>query len=249
MKDVLLKRWQALSEKHKGAALAAAFCLPVMAFLMFCCGSPEGEKVAIVVMRKAVKEASPLQSSDLGIREFPKKYLPKGYIAAKNAHLLVHRSLRIPLEQGASLRWVDFYQGDEDPNQLSMNIPEGYRAVGFSFGENSLETFLTPGDHIDVLGHFQRQGNRELTQTLFQNIKVLKTRPQLVLLLKPEEAELLFFAKQKGALNIILRQRGDAEPWEKSNAIDFDKVLGLKRGQTLARGPGQILTLRKVKPE
>lgn len=249
MKQALLTQWQILSPRQQGMAMGFGLCLPILFFLLIFFGPNEGEKVEIVVMRKAVKEATPLQSSDLGIREFPKKYLPKGSIAAKNAHLLVHRSLRVALEKGASLRWVDFFQADEDPNQLSMNIPEGYRAVGYSFGENSLETFLTPGDHIDVLGHFQRQGNRELTQTLFQNIKVLKTRPQLVLLLKPEEAELLYFAKQKGALNISLRQRGDEHPVEKSKEIDFDKVLGLQKSRTLARGPGQILTLGKVKTE
>lgn len=245
MKESLQTLWGKLSIRNQGIAMGLGLALPLLLFLGFR-NSADGEKIPVVVLRADVKETAALQSSDLGIREFPKRFLPKGSIAAKNAHLLVHRSLRVSLEKGSLLRWVDLYQSEEDPNQLSLNIPEGYRAVGFSFGEHSLEAFLNPGDHIDILGHFQRQGNRELTQTLFQNIKVLKTHPQLVLLLKPEQAELLYFAKQKGELNISLRQRGDERPVEKNKDIDFDKVLGLQKRLGIARGPGQILTLRKA---
>ena len=105
---------------------------------------------------------------------------------------------------------------------------------------------LRPGDHIDVVAVMQdTDGKRLISVTLLQNVIVLFNASlapgeprQLSLLLIPEEAEILAFAKESGHLTATLRNVADIE------VID---VAGLTTLSTMLTGDRTLFPKRPKK--
>lgn len=92
---------------------------------------------------------------------------------------------------------------------------------------------LRPGDHIDVVAVMQdTDGKRMVSVTLLQNVIVLANAApapgeprQLSLLLIPEEAEILAFAKVAGHLTATLRNGTDIEVLEYAGLATMATVV------------------------
>jgi len=178
-------------------------------------------------------------------------YYPKNAIGPNHLNLILGKSIPIALEKGSVLRWQDFQIGQGGFNPISAKIPKGYRALSVNLSQTGHNSrWLKPGDRIDVLGSFSlSEGDREITRTLFQNILVLNTKPQLILLVTPEQAELLLFSKSQGSLHASLRSREDPKLVQSLPEHEFLKFLGIRkksrRKNTRVKSAPQFLHFQK----
>ncbi len=111
--------------------------------------------------------------------------------------------------------------------------PNGMRAVGVPVDMvGSVNNLVKPGDNVDVIGTFRfpdMRGDSALdtvTMTILQNVRVLavgnrwdnyvppsgsaRSYGSVVLLLAPDEVEMVLFASQKGKISLSLRHYDDA---------------------------------------
>ena len=120
---------------------------------------------------------------------------------------------------------------DQEDTDLSYLIPENMRAFTILIGEASgVAGYIAPGDKVDILATYAEEiiNPTPITITQFQNIEVIRKgiNPQnnadainangglttsITLLVTPQQAEVLFFASQYGALNLTLRNPLDGE--------------------------------------
>ena len=223
-----------LSPFHKGFVFGICFFIFFMVIFKLSFGTSKSNYLAALVVTSNTTIDQEISKELIAIKRFPPQYYPKNAITPKHANLIMGKILKNSLERGTVLRWNDFQTESSSFNSLTTKIPEGYRAFPLQLtqGGNS-PSWIKPGDRIDILGNFSLKGNhQQITKTLFQNILVLKNKPQLVLLVTPEEAELLLFSKTQGTLYASLRNQKDQAFTNNLPEHEFRKFLGMKTKKT-----------------
>jgi pilus assembly protein CpaB len=210
-----------------------------------------GRKVPVLIAAQEIPVGTRLTKDHLAAREIPEAYLHPDAIVAGPAEQarLIGRPVMEKLLQGQPLLWSSFDAQRSVKPRLSDGVPRKQRAVTVPIDlSGSFAGMLRPGDHVDVMGTFGRTGTEAATATLLQNIVVLAigdqrgqrndvAEPQrgfnsLTLAVDLDQAELLIFAQQRGALSFALRGDGDFETVLDIAEKNFNDVLDSKRRQS-----------------
>jgi pilus assembly protein CpaB len=115
---------------------------------------------------------------------------------------------------------------------LASVVTESMRAVTVRVDDViGVAGFLQPGNYVDVVSAYQ-QGMETFSETVVQNVKVLavdqtassdKNEPVIVravtLEVTPEDAEKLVLAKQRGAIQLALRNPADVKVAEREQKV------------------------------
>ena len=206
-----------------------------------------GRKVPVLVAAAEIPAGTRITKEMLGVREIPEAYVHPESITAGPAEeaRLIGRPLFAKLAQGQPLLWSGFDVQKAGPQKLSAGIPRHKRALTLPIDlTGGFSGMLRSGDHIDVLGTFSQAANQSQTVTLLQNLAVLAVGDMrgdaegptrgfnsVTLAVDLDEAELLVFAQQRGALSYALRSEGDFETVSDITEKSFGDVLDVHRRQ------------------
>lgn len=220
----MMLAWKTWPPKLQMIAVTSVGWTIALVILLPALRSP-GEMVNLVEVNADLAAGTALSKSQVQISAYPKRYAPPQAISARDVDLIFGKQLQSRLEHHSVLRWNDLADSSEDLHHLAAQVPPGHRALALPhLQEGALQKWLRTGDLIDIVGNFT-VGTRRVTRTLFQGVKVLATRPHLILLVTPEQAELLLFAKQHGDLFASLRNRDDAKQVAGLPEYEFSRFL------------------------
>ena len=181
----------------------------------------DSEGTPVVVAALEIPFGTRIEPAHIKVVDWPSGEAPKGSISdpALIEGKISKQSL-LPGEVILQERIVEHLGG----STLASIIEQNKRAVTVRVNDViGVAGFLLPGNRVDVL-FTKRQGNKSVTQTILQDIKVLavdqtastdKDRPVVVravtIELTPAEAELLVKATSEGNLQLTLRNPLDSE--------------------------------------
>ncbi|MBL8229311.1 MAG: Flp pilus assembly protein CpaB [Bryobacterales bacterium] len=252
-----------------GAALVCAFLMSW--FVIAKTQGPKTEKmVKVVAATRDMSAGTRLKAADLKLVSVAEKDMPKN--AATDPQVLVDRVLLFPVNASESIvsNKLSTTGGAEG---LAATIDVGKRAVSVPISDQSgAGGLIVPRSHVDVL--FTRTGsmNEAVTTVLLQNVRVMSigrmTETAAVqgtpgqtsaapsstatraatLLVSPEQAAKLEFARQQGKISLALRNPLDTEVAEdKDQPVVTAEDVGVGMGPRLRRGApiaGRIPNLR-----
>jgi pilus assembly protein CpaB len=252
-----------------GAAIVCAF---LMSWLVIAkTQGPKTEKlVKVVAAARDMAAGTRLKAADLKLVTVAEKDIPKN--SATDPQVLVDRVLLFPVNAGESIvsNKLSSTAGAEG---LAATIDVGKRAVSVPISDQSgAGGLILPRSHVDVL--FTRTGsmNEAVTTVLLQNVTVMSigrmTESTVVqgapgqptattsstatraatLLVTPEQAAKLEFARQQGKISLALRNPLDTEVVEdKDQPLVTAEDVGVGLGPRLRRGgpiAGRVPNLR-----
>ncbi len=227
------------------------------------------DPIQIIVARENIPSNTPLGPDMVASRSVPSDFVHANSIYPEELSLIINRELLYPVRGGDPILWMDF-KGGERYRGFSSMIRDGERALTLKVDTNSnFAGLIQPGDHIDILGTFQREGQgkqgegvqEETTLILLQNVVILasgqvtsarsgmqKKRDKassITVLVTPEEGALLIHAQQVGTLYNILRNPEDIETLDTIPKISFDDILRPKiREEIQTARDNRILVIR-----
>jgi len=246
-----------------GAALVCAFLMSWFVYAK--AAGPRQEKlVKVVAAAQDMPAGTRLKAADLKLISLPEKDLPKNAIVDQKVAL--DRVLRFPSNANEPLvaNKLSTQSGMEG---LAATIEPGKRAVSVPISDSSgAGGLVQPRSHVDVL--FTRTGsmNEAVTAVLLQNVVVMSigrnteaspvagapgappastsvtaTRAA-TLLVTPDQAAKLEFARQQGKISLALRNPLDTtvdeenEPVVTAEDLNIGETSRRVRGKNLARG-------------
>lgn len=214
----------------------------------------------ILCASQDVTEGVELDENSVATCEIPEKFVTESFIKVGDdnepAMMPIGQKVLVPLKAGDPILYSHF-ESQRDFS-LSESIPTKARAIAIELAEKgSVNQWVRPNDHVDVVGTFRDPETRELIAvTLLQNLIVLATGrisgmsivvneddrrySQVVLMALPEEAEILALAQESGTLTLTLRNPKD---------LEIEPVRTTKTdGKTLLTGERTALlsTIRKT---
>ncbi|MBL8218074.1 MAG: Flp pilus assembly protein CpaB [Bryobacterales bacterium] len=250
-----------------GAALVCAFLMSWFVYAK--AAGPRQEKlVKVVAAAQDMPAGTRLKASDLKLISLPEKDLPKNAIVDQKVAL--DRVLRFPANANEPMvsNKLSTQAGMEG---LAATIEPGKRAVSVPISDSTgAGGLVQPRSHVDVL--FTRTGsmNEAVTAVLLQNVVVMSigrnteaspvagapgappastsvtaTRAA-TLLVTPDQAAKLEFARQQGKISLALRNPLDAtvdeenEPVVTAEDLNIGETSRRVRGKNLARGGGPV---------
>ena len=207
-----------------------------------------------------VPEGTELEEEMIGVCEIPVRFVTDSFIAVpegdKDASAVMPygQKLIVPLKSGDPVLYSHFES--RRSVTLSESIPPKARAIAVEVAEKgSVNQWVRPNDHVDVVGTFRDPNSHELVAvTLLENIIVLATGhysgmtaiqaeedkryQQVVLLTLPEEAEILTLAAESGTLTLALRNPKDLDLRQSEGArqkTDGNTLLSGERTEALRK--------------
>lgn len=252
-----------------GAALVCAFLMSW--FVLAKTQGPKTEKlIRIVAATRDMSAGTRLKAADLKLVSIAEKDMPKN--AATDPQVLVDRVLLFPVNASESIV-ANKLSSTAGAEGLAATIDVGKRAVSVPVSDQSgAGGLILPRSHVDVL--FTRTGsmNEAVTTVLLQNVTVMSigrmTETATVqgapgqtstttsstatraatLLVTPEQAAKLEFARQQGKISLALRNPLDTEVAEdKDQPLVTAEDVGVGLGPRLRRGAplaGRVPNLR-----
>ncbi len=248
-----------------GIALVCAF---LMSWFVYAKASgPKQEKlVQVVAASQDMRAGTRLKQSDLKTISLPEKDMPKN--AVVDAKVALERVLLFPTNSNEPIlsNKLSTQAGTEG---LASTIEHGKRAVSVPISDSTgAGGLVQPRSHVDVL--FTRPGsmNEAVTTVLLQNVVVMSigrnTEATAVsgapgaqtstsasvtatraatLLVTPEQAAKLEFARQQGKISLALRNPLDNAVDEETEQVVTAEDLNIGetsrrvKGKSMARGP------------
>lgn len=213
------------------------------------------ETAFILCATQDVVEGTELEGDMMGPCEIPRRFITDSFILLPEgegeAEMMPYgQKVLVPLKAGDPILYSHF-ESQRD-FALSEGIPEKARAVAIEVNEKaSVNQWIRPNDHVDVIGTFRDTETRELIAvTLLENLIVLATGhhsgmspymseddkryTHVVLLVLNEEAEILTLAAETGNLTLTLRNPRDLDvAEERTSKTDTVTLLTGKRSALL----------------
>jgi len=185
-----------------------------------------GDRIAVLIAKEELKAGDRVSGEKLGMQEVPNAYVHLNSIRLADQDKIVGRKVYRRIKQNQPLLWAEF----EPPERERANetLAKGMRLTPIVVGEQlSKSRFLSPGDFIDVLVHFNLGSDRgSVTMTLLQHVQVLELINTVAMVaLTPEQLEQLVFARSHGTLTFAVRNREDIEKHELPSST-FVTILG-----------------------
>lgn len=174
--------------------------------------------VAVLVAAKHLPPKTVLQADMLQMQKVPLSFAhPEALSDVRQA---VGRIVKEPILPGEQVAQSRLLAEGERPG-LTYAIPPGKRAMSVAVNEViGVAGFVKPGDFVDILGTFDEEfAGRDLTATILQNVQVLaisqdmetkenekaRVSTTVTLAVRPDEAEKLTLAEERGHLRMALR--------------------------------------------
>lgn len=247
-----------------GAALVCAFLMSWFVYAKT--QAPRQEKlVKVVAAAQDMRAGTRLKQSNLKTVNLPEKDLPKDVVT--DANVALERVLLYPTSANEPIisHKLSTQGGVEG---LAATIEPGKRAVSVPISDSTgAGGLVQPRSHVDVL--FTRTGsmNEAVTTVLLQNVVVMSigrnteagavgapaganAAPPSVtatraatLLVTPDQAAKLEFARQQGKISLALRNPLDTtveeenEPVVTAEDLNIGETSRRARGRGLAKGP------------
>lgn len=173
----------------------------------------------VVSVNVPLLTGSIIEAKHLTLTTFPEAMVPEGAVTKiENAEGMVVRQRLFP---GDILRPERIAKKGEGSSLASL-IGKNMRAVSIRVDDVvGVSGFILPGNKVDILNTYQRD-KVTYTEVILSNIKILavdqkasndENKPQIVravtLEVNLEQAELLMSAKNKGAIQLALRNPND----------------------------------------
>ena len=195
---------------------------------------PDGREGSYVVAARDLDARSVVESSAVEVVISPSKQVPAN--ALTQPAEVIGQVLRKPMKLGQPFERSSF-TSEGTGVVLAGALKEGKRAVSIPLGDSGgIEHLLYPGCMVDVLAALQLKddkglGDQPMSMTLLQGIYVLAVGDQTVvtptngdesralvqkppsstitLLVDTKQAEMLYLARQRGQVSIVLRNPMD----------------------------------------
>ncbi len=218
------------------------------------------ETKQVLCAQADVSEGTEVEEEMIGVCEIPERFVTDSFIVVpegdKDASAVMPygQKLLVPLKTGDPVLYSHFES--RRSVTLSESIPPKARAVAIEVAEKgSVNQWVRPNDHVDVIGTFRDPNTHELVSiTLLENIIVLATGhysgmsaiqadedkryQQVVLMTLPEEAEILTLAAESGTLTLALRNPKDLDLRQAEGArqkTDTNTLLSGERTEALRK--------------
>lgn len=214
MRRYSLRRWSPRSKVYLVLALACgvgAFALVRgYAARLEALRPVVGVPVPVVVAAQPLERGAVLTEEMLGIEQVPSSFAPPG--ALRSVQAAVGRTLVSDLGEGEA---VTPTRVGTSGGPVAAQVPSGLRA--FTVPSGMPEGSVRPGDRVDVLATFG--GQRPYTDTVATGLEILSVLgtgntafgasgqdggPTLVLLVTPDAAERLAYAKAFAELTVTI---------------------------------------------
>ncbi len=249
-----------------GAALVCAFLMSWFVYAKAV--APKTEKtVKIVAAARDMAAGTRLKKADMKLVTVPERDLPKNSMMDPNAAL--DRVLLFPVNENESLitNKISSQGGAEG---LAATIEPGKRAVSVPITDSSgAGGLIQPRSHVDVL--FTRTGsmNEAVTTVLLQNVTVMglgrmtevsvaagapgapppssSATRAATLLVTPEQAAKLEFARQLGKISLALRNPLDGAVDQENEPVVTASDLNVGDGPNKMRRKGKMGPVPNVK--
>jgi len=169
-----------------------------------------GPRTTVLVAKVDIQPGERMKAENLGTQEVPQAYLHINAINVIDQDKVVGRKLYHRVRQNQSLLWTEFDPTERE--RASETLAKGLRLTPIVVGDQlSKSRFLSPGDAIDVLVHFNLGPERgSVTTTLLQQVQVLELIGNVAMVaMTPEQLEQLVFARAHGTLTVAVRNRED----------------------------------------
>ncbi|HUY36945.1 MAG TPA: Flp pilus assembly protein CpaB [Pirellulales bacterium] len=185
------------------------------------------ETTPIYVALADIAMGDPLTLQSLKLEEWPKDKVQPG--ALGNLEDVEGRRCRVKIFAGEPILEPKLLAKGETQTNATDLIPKGFRVVAVNVNAvSSASGLIQPGDRVDLLVHVKADPNRgipsDLTRTFLQNVKVFAiddkfTRPEegetsitvktILLLITPEQCELVMLATKLGEIQLVMRSSND----------------------------------------
>lgn len=189
-----------------------------------------GSPVAVVVVAQSLKRGATVAESSITVREIPAAYVDSRAVRASEKKKIVGVRVLNAVQAGQTLTWTDVAAAGER-RLLSSLVQPGFRAFNMKTRADAA-TFelIEPGDRVDLISTLTGAGGQRTSSLLLQNVLVLavgtntgdeasvaapsregasKKEQVLTLSLKPESAQLLALAMDKGTVSVAVRNPDD----------------------------------------
>ena len=183
----------------------------------------------VLTTLKDVRVGDVLASSNLGWKDWPADEISE-FMVAKKANSDIFEELK-----GARAR-AGLFEGEPlnkrrivetgDAGFMAAVLPKGMRAISIRVSaETGAGGFILPNDRVDVLLTRKANGNRDISDTVLTNVRVLAIDQQIkttgdggqvivgktaTLELEPKQSEILALVESSGQLSLALRSLADA---------------------------------------
>lgn len=183
--------------------------------------------VSVVVPVHPMQKGDILKQDDVSSRDVPEAFIPADAITPDNYEGYLGQVLRAPLAEGAPLSASAV---DLVADHFSNVINKGDVAYTIQVDDiNSVSGLIVPGDHVDILLMLTEENGVKL-MPLQSNVAVLATGRRakgvqnadpapadnysnVTLELSPGDAQRVAVAGKSGELRLLLRQAGNADPF------------------------------------
>lgn len=185
-----------------------------------------GPRTTVLVTKVDLQPGERIKAESLGTQDVPQAYLHINAISVADQDKVVGRKLYHRVRQNQPLLWTEFDPTERE--RVNETLAKGLRLTPIALGDQlSKSRFLSPGETIDILVHFNLGAERgSVTTTLLQQVQVLELIGSVAMVaMTPEQLEQLVFARAHGTLTIAVRNREDiARPT--LPAVTFLTLLG-----------------------
>jgi len=230
------------------------------------------ETTPIYVALTDVAMGDPLTLQAIKLEEWPKDKVQPG--ALGKIEDVEGRRCRVKIFAGEPILEPKLLAKGETQTNATDLIPKGYRVVAVQVNPvSSASGLIQPGDRVDLLVHVKENTNRgipaDITRTFMQNVKVFSiddkfTRQDegessiavktILLLVTPEQCELVMFATKLGELQLVMRSARDDENVDTPGAGTKELLAGnssqVKPASPLPTNSSQLMNLlNDAKPE
>jgi Flp pilus assembly protein CpaB len=223
------------------------------------------ETCLVTAVARDVKAGETLSMDAMMKKEIPVSARPAQATAWSMAPQMVGQKVWRQITSGDYVLMTDL-----EPSRTMVG--EGEWAITLNMGNDGIAALVQPGDEIAIIGTFglsrkvtstdlsapARDEQKEATMVLFPRVRVLATggrkggegSGELILGLKPQEAQILIAAQQKFKLTLALRRPGDETAINRLDVgmVDsesFNKLLNGMESVTLSAKPGMAVGVEK----
>ena len=196
-----------------------------------------GSPLEVVMVTSDVALGEPLALASLGTRPLPEMFVQDRHILAADRERVIGIRASTQLRANQTLLWSDLSTASSARRDLSALLRTGMRALTLKANASSaFGGLLRPGDRVDVLLTANAPGDeRRVTVSLLQSVLILAVGVDtggpdqaeaenleastiqgfdVSIAVTLEQATLITHARDRGPLQLVLRNPGDEVPVE-----------------------------------
>jgi pilus assembly protein CpaB len=226
--------------------------------------------IKVMAASRPLSAGDSLNKDNLTVIEVPKTIVTESVITVSDVNKgtpVFGRKLAIDIKRGDMLLYQHIHTKTGDQH-LADAVQKKGRAVAIRVNpESSVQHWIEPGDHVDIIGIFRDPVSREMVSvTMLQNVIVLATgriggQTNMRLLTEserayntvtvhvlPEAAEMLVLAQDLGTLYLSLRNSEDNEIADLADARTTVKTLLTgERSKQISRTQSKIFKVEIIR--